>query len=218
MLMDFKLEGKTVVVVGGGLEGYRKTKSFIDSGAKITVVSVEFSDGIRQLAEQKRVNLLKAEVNDAQTFFKSLRIRPYVFLAVTNNTKLNAELVNAAKTAGSLVYSVDNPALSDFILPAVAKIGDVKIALSTSGKSPAMARELRQRIESTISPDDLLQIELQAYARSALKSRVKDQKERSRLLGEILNSVDIKQALREQKLSEAKEMALKIVLDREEQQ
>jgi precorrin-2 dehydrogenase/sirohydrochlorin ferrochelatase len=214
--MNFKFEGKTVIVVGGGLEGYRKTKSFIDSGAKITVVSAEFSDGIRQLAEQKRVNLLKAEVNDAQTFFKSLRIRPDVFLAVTNNTKLNAELVNAAKAAGCLVYSVDNPALSDFILPAVAKIGDVKIAVSTSGKSPAMARELRQRIEKIITPEDLLQIELQAYAREILKPRVSNQKERSRRLGEILNNVDIKQALRESKLSEAKEMALKLILSMED--
>jgi precorrin-2 dehydrogenase/sirohydrochlorin ferrochelatase len=213
--MDFKLDGKTVVVVGGGLEGYRKTQSFIDSGAKIIVVSAEFSDGIRQLAEQKKVSLLKAEVNDAQTFLDGLSVKPDVFLATTNNTKLNAELVHSAKVAGCLVYSVDNPALSDFILPAVAKIGDVKIAVSTSGRSPAMARELRQRIEKTITPEDLLQIELQAYVRGILKSRLSDQKERSRLLGVILNSVEIKQALREAKLSEAKEMAHKLILNME---
>jgi precorrin-2 dehydrogenase/sirohydrochlorin ferrochelatase len=214
--MDFKLDGKTVVVVGGGLEGYRKTLSFTDSGAKITVVSIEFSDGIKQLAEQRKVALQKAEVRDAQVFLNCLSVKPDVFLAVTNNTKLNADLVKAAKAAGSIVYSVDNPALSDFILPAVAKIGDVKIAVSTSGKSPAMARELRQRIEKIITPEDLLQIELQAYVRGILKSRVGDQKERSRLLGVILNNVDIKQALREEKLCEAKEMALKLILNKED--
>jgi len=214
--MDFKLDGKTVVVVGGGLEGYRKTLSFSDSGAKITVVSVVFSDGIKQLAKEKKVSLLKAEVSDAQAFLNGLSMKPDVFLAVTNNTKLNADLVKSAKTAGCIVYSVDNPALSDFILPAVAKIGDVKIAVSTSGKSPAMARELRQRIEKTITPEDLLQIELQAYIRGILKSHLNDQKERSRLLGVILNNVDIKQALKEQKLCEAKEMALKLILNMED--
>ncbi len=216
MLMDFKLDGKTVVVVGGGLEGYRKTLSFVDSGAKITVVSPEFSDGISRLAEEKKVALQKAEVRDAEAFLDGLSEVPDVFLAVTSNHELNAQLVKAAKKAGCIVYSVDNPALSDFILPAVAKIGDVKIAVSTSGKSPAMARELRQRIEKTITPEDLLQIELQAYVRGILKTRVNDQKERSRLLGEILNSVDIKQALREAKLCEAKEMAHKLILNMED--
>ncbi len=216
MLMDFKLDGKTVIVVGGGLEGYRKTLSFIDSGAKITVVSPEFSEGIRQLAEENKVTLQKAEVHDANVFLDGLSEAPDVFLAITSNHELNAQLVKAAKSAGCLVYSVDNPALSDFILPAVAKIGDVKIAVSTSGKSPAMARELRQRIEKTITPEDLLQIELQAYVRGVLKSRVSDQKVRSKVLGEILNNVDIKQALREQKLCEAKEMAHKLILNMED--
>ncbi len=216
MLMDFKLDGKTVLVVGGGLEGYRKTQSFVDSGAKITVVSLDFSDGIKLLAKEEKVTLQKAEVHNAETFLDGLSVKPDVFLAVTNNTELNAELVKAAKKAGCIVYSVDNPALSDFILPAVAKIGDVKIAVSTSGKSPAMARELRQRIEKIITPEDLLQIELQAYVRGVLKSRVNNQKERSRLLDEILNNVDIKQALRETKLCEAKEMAHKLILNMED--
>jgi precorrin-2 dehydrogenase/sirohydrochlorin ferrochelatase len=209
--MDFKLDGKIVVVVGGGLEGYRKTQSFIDSGAKIVVVSEEFSSGITRLAEASKVTLLKAEIKDAQTFFSKLSPKPDVFLAATNDPKLNAELVKVAKAAGCLVYSVDNPALSDFILPAVAKIGDVKIAVSTSGKSPAMARELRQRIEKMVTPEDLFQIELQAYVRGILKQRVSDQKVRGKILNEILNNVDIKQALREEKLLEAQEMALKLI-------
>jgi precorrin-2 dehydrogenase/sirohydrochlorin ferrochelatase len=214
--MDFKLDGKIVVVVGGGLEGYRKTQSFIDSGAKIVVVSEEFSSGITRLAEASKVTLLKAEIKDAQAFFSKLSPKPDVFLAVTNDPKLNAELVKVAKAAGCLVYSVDNPALSDFILPAVAKIGNVKIAVSTSGKSPAMARELRQRIEKMVTPEDLLQIELQAYVRCILKQRISDQKVRGKILNEILNNVDIKQALREEKLLEAQEMALKLIENMEE--
>ncbi|MBE3145384.1 MAG: bifunctional precorrin-2 dehydrogenase/sirohydrochlorin ferrochelatase [Planctomycetes bacterium] len=211
MLIDLKLDGKTVIVVGGGLEGYRKTQNFIDSGAKIIVVSEAFSDGIKRLAEEKKVTLLKAEIKNAQTFFDNLNSKPDVFLAATNDPKLNAQLVKAAKSAGCLVYSVDNPALSDFILPAVAKVGDVKIAVSTSGKSPAMARELRQRIEKIITPEDLLQIELQSYVRGFLKQRISDPKKRSKLLNEILNNFEIKQALREGKLCEAQEMAIKLL-------
>ena len=213
--MDFKLDGKTVVVVGGGLEGYRKTQNFLDSGAQITVVSGEFSEGIKSLAQQGKIRLHKASVKDAQTFIDNLNPKPDVFLAVTNNSELNSQLVKAAKTVGCIVYSVDNPSLSDFILPAVAKVGDVKIAVSTGGRSPAMARELRQRIEKLVTPEDLLEIELQAYLRGVLKVSVVDQRERSRFLNEILNNVDIKQALRDGKLCLAKEYAIKHLQSKE---
>lgn len=211
MLIDLKLDGKTVIVVGGGTEAYRKTQSFIDSGAKIWVISKAFSSDIQKLCEEKKVALLKTDVKDTKSFVGSLNPNPDILLAVTNDPKLNFELVKAAKSVGCMVYSVDNPALSDFILPAVAKVGDVKIAVSTSGKSPAMARVLRQRIEKLVTPEDLLEIELQANVRSILKEKVSDSKARSKMLYEILNNDNIKQALREGKLQEAEKMALKLL-------
>jgi precorrin-2 dehydrogenase/sirohydrochlorin ferrochelatase len=211
LLIDLKLDGKTVIVVGGGSESYRKTQSFVDCGAKIWVVSKEFSSGIQKLAEAKKVALVKTEINDAKTFVGSLNPKPDIFLAVTNNSALNLELVKAAKSVGCMVYSVDKPALSDFILPAVAQVGDVKVAVSTSGKSPAMARALRERIEKMITPEDLLEIELQSQLRGILKERVADSKRRSKLLSEILNNDKIKQVLKEGKLLEAQEIALKLI-------
>jgi precorrin-2 dehydrogenase/sirohydrochlorin ferrochelatase len=215
LLIDLKLEGKTVIVVGGGSESYRKTQSFVDSGAKIWVISKAFSSGIEKLHEAKKVALLKTEIKDATVFVNSLNPKPDILLATTNDPKLNLELVKAAKSVGCMVYSVDNPALSDFILPAVAKVGEVKIAVSTSGKSPAMARVLRQRIEKMITPEDLLEIQLQSHVRGILKAQVSDSKVRAKLLYEILNNDNIKQVLREGKLCEAQEMALKLLEKKE---
>ena len=203
------------MVIGGGSESYRKTQSFIDSGAKIWVISKDFSTGIQKLGEEKKVALLKTEVQDAKAFVDSLNPKPDVFLAATDNSELNLELVKAAKSVGCMVYAVDNPALSDFILPAVAHVGDVKIAVSTSGKSPAMARALRERIEEMIQPEDLLEIELQSQIRSILKEQVSDPNVRSKLLNEILNNDNIKQVLKEGKLREAQEMAMKLVEKKE---
>ena len=157
------------MVVGGGAEAYRKTQSFLDSGAKILVISRDFSAKCRSLAKEKKVALLKTDIKDAKSFVDSLNPKPDVFLAVTNDSTLNLELVKAAKTYGCMVYAVDNPAVSDFILPAVAHVGDVKVAVSTGGKSPAMARVLRERIEKLVTPQDLLEIELQEKARTTLK-------------------------------------------------
>ncbi len=202
-------------MVGGGSESYRKIQNFLDSGAKIWVISREFSTGIEKLSEEKKVALLKTVVHDAKAFVESLNPKPDLFLAVTNDSKLNLELVKEAKSAGCMVYSVDNPVLSDFIFPAVAHVGDVKIAVSTSGRSPAMAKALRERIEQLIQPEDLLEIELQNHIRSILKEQINDPKLRSKMLNEILNNHNIKQVLKEGKLSEAQELALKLIKKKE---
>jgi precorrin-2 dehydrogenase / sirohydrochlorin ferrochelatase len=217
LLIDLKLEGKNIIVAGGGLQAYRKTGSFVDSGAIIWVISKDFSEGIMGLADAKKVALVKTEIKGAKAFVNSLNPKPDILLAVTDNAKLNLELVKAAKHVGCMVYSVDNPALSDFVLPAVAHVGDVKVAVSTSGKSPVMARLLRERIEKLVTPEDLLEIELQANVRGILKKQVSDARARSKVLYEILNNDRIKQILKEGKLLEAQELAMKITSEMEMQ-
>ena len=211
MLVDLHFKGKYVVIVGGGSESYRKTPTFVEAGAKILVVSKTFSDGIRKLHIMGKLELSQEEVKDAKAFVKSLNPKPSLLVAVTTDHALNAALVQHAKSAGCMVYAVDNPVGSDFILPAIAKVGEVRIAISTTGKSPAMARELRQRIEKIVTQEDLLQIELQTYAREVLKKRILDQKVRRRVLYEVLKDKEIKRLLKEGKFEEAKETALKIL-------
>jgi precorrin-2 dehydrogenase/sirohydrochlorin ferrochelatase len=211
VLMDLKLDGKTVMVIGGGAEAHRKLQSVLDSGAKIWVISRDFKEEIQKLGEEKRVALLKTGIKDAQAFVDSLSPKPYILLAATNDNTLNAALVKAAKYYGCMVYQVDNPAESDFILPAVAHVGDVKVAVSTSGKSPAMARALRERIEQMVTSQDLLEIELQEKARAALKTKISDPKLRSKTLYEILNSVEIKNELSKGNLSEAETLAMTLI-------
>jgi len=215
LFMDFKLNNKNVVVIGGGCEGYRKLQNFLDSTAKITVVSEEFSDNVKTLAEQGKICLSQIQITEAQKFIDHLSPKPDLLLAVTNNSNLNVELVRAAKKLGCIVYCVSDPSLSDFILPAVAKVGAVKIAVSTGGKSPVVARELRQRIERLVTAEDLLAIELQAYLRELLKGCMADQRARSEFLNETLNNVDVKQALREGNLYVAKELSIKLVQNNE---
>jgi len=211
LLVDLNFNGKYVVVVGGGSESYRKTRSFVEAGSKILVVSKTFSRGIKKLHAMEKLELLQEEVKDAEVFVKNLKPKPDLLVAVTNNHELNSQLIKHAKTLGCMVYSVDDPAASDFILPAIAKIGEVKIAISTVGKSPAMARVLRQRIEKMITKEDLLQIELQTYLRPVLKKRISEQKVRKRILYEILENPEMKKLLKEEKFNEAQEMAMKIV-------
>ena len=154
MILDLNLEGKYVVIVGGGPEGYRKISSFLDAGSKILVVSRTFLEDITRLYKLKKIDLLEADIRDEEAFINSLNPTPDLLIAVTNDQNLNLSLAKHAKSAGCMVYAVDNPSISDFIFPAVAKVDDVRIAISTSGKSPAMARVLRQRIERLITKEE----------------------------------------------------------------
>jgi precorrin-2 dehydrogenase/sirohydrochlorin ferrochelatase len=211
MLVDLNFKGKYVVVVGSGSESYRKTLSFVEAGSKILVVSKTFSLGIKKLHTMGKLELLQAEVKDAEDFMKSLNPKPDLLVAVTNDHKLNAQLIKHAKSAGCMVYAVDNPSVSDFILPALAKVGEVRIAISTTGKSPAMARVLRQRIEKIITEEDLLQIKLQNHLRANLKQRILDQKARRQILYKILKNAEVKSLLKEGKFGEAQKTARKIL-------
>lgn len=208
--MDFNFEGKYVVIVGGGSEAYRKILSFLNAGSKLLVVSRKFLLEIHRLHKLQKIDLLQENIKDAAAFVSSLGHSPDMLVAVTNDSDLNLQLVKYAKSAGFMIYCVDNPDVSDFKFPALAKINDVKIAVSTSGKSPSMARVLRQRIEKMITKEDLLQIRLQEYMRPLLKQQISDQKIRKIVLSEILEDKHIEKLLKKNKFNDAKQFALDI--------
>jgi precorrin-2 dehydrogenase/sirohydrochlorin ferrochelatase len=211
LIIDFKFEDKYVVMIGGGKEAYSKIQSFLDAGSKVIVISRSFSRGILNLHDKKMIDLQKTEIKDGKSFVKQLNPKPDLLTVATSNHKLNAQLATCAKSEGLMVYVADNPSISDFILPAVSKIGEVRIALSTGGKSPAMAKTLRKRIEKLITKEDLLHIELQEYLRAILKREISEQKFRKKILYEVLEDKRINELLKKVKMDKAKKEAVTIM-------
>lgn len=208
MIIDFKFEGKYVVMVGGGSEAFSKVQSFLDAGSRVLVISRNFGSGILNLSENKKIDLRRAEIREGEAFIRQLDPKPDLLAVATSDHNLNAKLASCAKSEGFMVYVADNPAISDFILPAVSKIGEVRIAVSTGGKSPAMAKTLRERIERLITEEDLLHIELQEYLRAILKQEVSEQKDRKKILYKVLEDKHVNELLKEGKLDKAKKEAL----------
>ncbi len=145
MLIDLKFDGKFIVVVGGGSEGYRKILNFLNSGSKILVVSKTFSSGIKKLHLAQKIDLLKVEVKDAAAFVKGLKPKPDLLIAVTNDHGLNSELVKQAKTLNCMVYAVDNPAISDFTLPSLTASGRSKNSHINRGKKPSDGQSFKAK-------------------------------------------------------------------------
>jgi precorrin-2 dehydrogenase/sirohydrochlorin ferrochelatase len=183
----------------------------LDAGSRVLVISRNFSEGILNLHANKRIDLLKMEIKDGEAFVKQLSPKPDLLAVATSDHEINAKLAKTAKAQGFMVYVADNPAMSDFIMPAISKIGEVRITVSTGGKSPAMAKTLRERIERLITKQDLLHIELQEHMRAILKKQVGEQKTRKIILYQILEDERVNELLKEGKLNQAKKEAIKIM-------
>ena len=117
----------------------------------------------------------------------------------------------ASISQGKLINRADKPEEGNIIAPTSFLIDDIEISIYTNGQSPLMARELRKKIQSIITEEDILEIKLQDHARKILKEKVDDQKVRREYLESILNNEKIKKCLKENKLDEAKGLAESII-------
>jgi precorrin-2 dehydrogenase/sirohydrochlorin ferrochelatase len=139
--VQLDIRGRSCLVVGGGAVGTRKVAGLLDCGARVAVVSPEATDTLRRLAAEGRIAL---ELRD---------YRPgdlggvFLVIGATDDEALNRRLSADAGTAGILCNIADRPEACNFILPAVVKRGDLVLTVSTSGKSPALAKKLRMDLE-----------------------------------------------------------------------
>jgi precorrin-2 dehydrogenase/sirohydrochlorin ferrochelatase len=185
LFVDFT--GKKVVIFGGGTVGERKAAYF--TGADVTVVSREFTPGLRVMPG---LRLVSCDVTvDA---IPGLIEGAFLAVAATGDSGLNREITRVAGEAGVIVNSAEGG--SDVILPAKIVKGDIVIAISTGGQSPAMARFLRRRLEESLGDEMADMVRLQSELREALKNKVPSQEERERLLWQVLDDRLIWEALK----------------------
>ena len=138
------LENRCAVVIGGGSVATRKVASLLQANAQVTVISPEPSPELVAQSQAGAIQLLRrpwtpTDVDDA-----------FLVVAATNDPDVNRAVARRVRARGRLVNVVDDPTLSTFILPAVLRRGDVTIAVSTGGASPALAAWLRCRLETVV--------------------------------------------------------------------
>jgi len=189
----FDMSGKEVVIFGGGDVGERKASLFCEY-AKVTVISREFTPGLKKLSENGKIRLIEVDNltdSDITRYMKNA----YIAIPATNDAILNEKIAAAASENGKLVNRVDD--LGDIVVPSVIKRGDIVIGISTLGQSPALSKYIRLRIEGIITPEFSKMSQLQSEFREMLKSRVHDQKKRKELLWNIINDNEVWDSLKE---------------------
>jgi precorrin-2 dehydrogenase/sirohydrochlorin ferrochelatase len=210
MLIDLRVDGRNILVIGGGVVGERKARRFIANSANVTVASKTYTAGLKKLSGQGRVRLVSFDAKTDEDISRLLHGTDIV-IAATDDQTLNERIASQARKAGVWVGTVDNPLRSDLRFPAIADKGGIQIAVYTGGKSPAMAKILRQRIERIIKKEDILQVRLLSYARSLAKSRIKDRYRRRRVMYRIIRNKKIASLLRKGSFEKAKILARETV-------
>jgi len=140
--VNLRLAGRPVLVVGGGKVAERKLKALVASGAEVTVVSPTATDQI---------------ANDPNLTWRS---RPYcrgevadyrLVVACTDDAEVNAQVYGDGEAAGVWTNSADDPQNCAFTLPSVVRRGDLQVAVSSNGRSPAVSAWLRRRLEAHVT-------------------------------------------------------------------
>lgn len=146
-----KLENLRVLLIGAGNVGLEKLQAIINNApkTKVTVVAKEISDCFAEVANQySTIEIIKTSYNSS--FLDDCDI----LISAVNDLQLSEQIRNDAKQKGKLINAADKPALCDFYLGSIVTKGNLKLAISTNGKSPTVAKRLKE-IFNELLPDEL---------------------------------------------------------------
>ena len=160
--INLALSGRSVVIIGGGAVAARKCAPLSEAGAVITVIAPHLHNHLREMHKQGQL------IHIAREFQPGDLAGAFLAFAATDSPMVNAAVAEEARSRGILANVADAPDLGTFTLPAVAKRGDLQIAVSTSGKSPALARRLRKELEVRYGPEYAVTVELLGKVREKL--------------------------------------------------
>jgi len=159
------VKGKKCVIIGGGQVALRKVNMLLETEAEVTVISPNMCPDLIQMAARGEIRAINREyrTGDLENVF--------VAIAATDNGETNEQVVAEAREGSVLVNVVDDAENSDFIVPSYFRRGNLSIAVSTGGKSPALARKIRTRLEKEIGDEYALLTSLANEVRAELKQK-----------------------------------------------
>jgi precorrin-2 dehydrogenase / sirohydrochlorin ferrochelatase len=173
---------KRCVVTGGGDVAERKVARLLDFGARVVVVGKTLTPGLEALKKEGKIGHIASEYN------KAVIDDAFLIIGATDRDDINAKISRDVKEKGILVNIVDDPDKCDFILPSLIKQGDLLIAISTGGKSPAIARKLREEMEQLFGTEYQTLLEVMGQLREKLVVKGRSSDENKHLFEAVVHS------------------------------
>jgi precorrin-2 dehydrogenase/sirohydrochlorin ferrochelatase len=171
-----KLSGRRCLVIGGDDAAQSKIEGLLAAGAIVQVVAQRATPAIHGLASAGRISL------EQRAFAAADLEAIFLVIATTRDPELNQLIFTAARRYGALCNVLDDPEHCDFYYPAVVRRGDLQIAISTAGHSPALAQRLRRELEERFGDDYSAWLQFLGAARKRLFAMRLDPERRRRFL------------------------------------
>ena len=215
------LKSRPCLVVGGGTIALRKAEGLLVCGAKVHVISPMIVPELQALESAEEVIALRERMEPGFTpdgqpvhpvTFEARKYQPgdtrnyTLVIAATDDRPVNAQVFEEARELGIPVNVVDDPPLCGFILPSIIRRGPITIAFSTSGRSPALARRLREYLSRAIGPEYGEMADMMGELRPLMKQHIPSEEARNEVMDEMLSRGVLK-LLRQGKRDEAMEVA-----------
>jgi precorrin-2 dehydrogenase/sirohydrochlorin ferrochelatase len=215
VIIDLHLNEKGVIIVGAGNEALKRIKLLANEGCEIIVIGEKPIAEITKLSQKKKIRLKKIKITST-SFLK--KYKPFLVIASTTDSVLNHKIIQTAKKMKILAYASDSPDSSDISYMSLIDIKKtIKVAISTSGSSPIMAKKIKSKTEKclqkNISDQDIELIKIQKFARSESKKHILTQIERKKFLYELMNDKRVKELLKDGKYKAIQTTIKKMVKD-----
>ena len=188
--VNLDLTRKRCVVIGGGEVAERKVERLLECGARVLVVSRALTP---VLAERKSAGKLEHVERDYEA---GALDGAFLVIGATDRGEVNERISKDAMERGLLVNIVDDPDRCNFILPSLVRQGDLSIAVSTGGKSPALAKKLRKELEKQYGPEYQTLIGIMGTLRRKILGRGGQAADNKAIFEELVHS-ELLQAIRE---------------------
>lgn len=174
------IEDRDVLIVGGGAVCARKAETMMKYGARVTIVSPRITDEIEEWERAGMLSVTRAPYSEAVLEGRSLVI------ASTDDKCVNGRIARDCRRRRIPVNVVDVTHLCEFIVPAIVEQGSVQIAVSTGGKSPALARTLKEDLQRFVGPEYAEVNDLLGTLRKSAKSVLPTDVDRKRFFDGII--------------------------------
>jgi precorrin-2 dehydrogenase/sirohydrochlorin ferrochelatase len=192
------LAGRRCLVVGGGRIAEGRTRLLAAHGAVLRVVAPEISDALSEMAADGRVDDVRLHA-----FAPDDLDGVFLALAATNDRDVNAKIAETARGRGILCNVADDPQSCDVHIPALVRRGDLTVAISTGGASPAVTASVRRRLEDVFGPEWGALLSMLGDLREPTKQRYPQPALRATAVRALLDDGRVLELLRAGKVDEA---------------
>ena len=180
--INLDIRDRKCLVIGGGSVGTRKVMTLLNCGARVTVISPQVTEKLNELARAGSIALQNRSYRTAD--LKGV----FLVIGATDDETLNQKISRDAVSRKILCNIADRPAACNFILPSIVHRGDLVITISTSGKSPALAKKLRKALEAEFGEEYAGLLQLMGAIREKLLRQAHEPEAHKHLFNQLLDN------------------------------